>query len=48
MVAVCEGLHGLESELWRTGSAEPETVMAEADRVVAAGGTVQMAEPSLE
>ena len=37
MVAACEGLDGLGSELWRAGSAELEEVMAEADRVVAAG-----------
>ncbi len=37
MVAVCAGLDGLGSELWRAGSAELEEIMAEADRVVAAG-----------
>lgn len=37
MVAACEGLDGLGSELWRAGSAELEEVMAEADRLVAAG-----------
>lgn len=37
MVAACEGLDGLGSELWRAGTAELEEVMAEADRMVAAG-----------
>ncbi|MGB7818245.1 MAG: hypothetical protein WBL35_05835, partial [Ornithinibacter sp.] len=37
MVAACDGLDGLGSELWRAGSAELEEVMAEADRMVAAG-----------
>ena len=36
MVATCEGLRGLESELWRAGSTELEEMMAQADRVVAA------------
>src|SRR5829696_6162829 len=37
MVAACEALDGLESELWRAGSTELEEVMAEADRMVTAG-----------
>jgi hypothetical protein len=37
MVAACEGLRGLGSELWRAGSAELEELMAEADRMVTAG-----------
>lgn len=37
MVAACEGLNGLGSELWRASSTDLEEVMAEADRMVAAG-----------
>lgn len=37
MVAACEGLDGLGSELWRAGATDLEEVMAEADRMVAAG-----------
>jgi hypothetical protein len=37
MVAACEAVGGLGAELWRAGSGELEQVMAEADRLVAAG-----------
>jgi hypothetical protein len=43
MVAACEGLDGLGCELWRAGSADLEEIMAEADRVVAAGEAARVA-----
>ena len=43
MVAACQGLDGLGSELWRAGSAELEEVMAEADRMVVAGEAARVA-----
>ena len=42
MVAACEAVDGLGSELWRAGSGELERVMAEADRLVAAGEAARM------
>ncbi len=43
MVAACEAVAGLGGELWRAGSAELEAVMAEADRMVAAGEAARVA-----
>ncbi len=43
MVAACEAVDGLGGELWRAGSAELEEVMAEADRMVAAGEAARVA-----
>ncbi len=43
MVAACEAVDGLGGELWRAGSAELEVVMAEADRMVAAGEAARVA-----
>ena len=37
MVAACEGLGGLGSELWRASGPELEEIMAEADRMVTMG-----------
>ncbi len=43
MVAACGAVDGLGGELWRAGSAELEEVMAEADRMVAAGEAARVA-----
>src|SRR5215207_6964039 len=43
MVAACEGLDNVGSQLWRAGSAELEEVMGEADRMVAAGEAMRVA-----
>ncbi len=43
MVAACEAVDGLGRELWRAGSGELEQVMAEADRMVAAGEAARVA-----
>ncbi len=43
MVAACDAVDGLGGELWRAGSAELEEVMAEADRMAAAGEAARVA-----
>ena len=43
MVAAGEAVDGLDGELWRAGSAELAVIMAEADRMVAAGEAARVA-----